>query len=96
MNFSIKICKQTVNIISPKIHTLFTLYSLIFGSACAIIGTESEGKPMGVYVVKIFEYHKKNGTHVLANSPKEAIAKVKEIKGIPQSENVLAIWKKIS
>lgn len=51
---------------------------------------------MGVYVVKIFEYHKKNGTHVLANSPKEAIAKVKEIEGIPQNENVLAIWKKIS
>ena len=51
---------------------------------------------MEVYVVKIFEYHKKNGTHVLANSPKEAIARVKEIKGIPQSEKVLAVWKKIS
>lgn len=46
MNFSIKICKQTVNIISPKIHTLFTLYSLTFGSACSIIDTESEGKIM--------------------------------------------------
>lgn len=47
MNFSIKICKQIVNIILPKIHTLFTLYSLTFGSACAIIDTESEGKRMG-------------------------------------------------
>ena len=47
MNFSTKICKQIVNIILPKIHTLFTLYSLTFGLACVIIDTESEGKRMG-------------------------------------------------
>ena len=46
MNFSIKICKQIVNIILPKIHTLFTLYSLTFGSVCVIIDTESEGNLM--------------------------------------------------
>lgn len=46
MNFSTKICKQIVNIILPKIHTLFTLYSLTFGLACAIIDTESEGNTM--------------------------------------------------
>ena len=51
---------------------------------------------MNIYSIKIFEVHKKNGTQVIANSPKEALEQVKKIKGIPKDEPVLWKWKKIS
>ena len=51
---------------------------------------------MNIYSVRILGYHKKNGTQVLANSPQEAIEKVKQIKNISTEEKVLSCWKKIS
>lgn len=51
---------------------------------------------MNIYSIKIFEVHKKNGTQVIANSPKEALEQVKKIKSIPKDETVLWKWKKIS
>ena len=51
---------------------------------------------MSIYSIKIFEVHKKNGTHVIANSPKEALEQVKKIKGISKDKPVLWKWKKIS
>ena len=50
---------------------------------------------MNIYSIKIFEVHKKNGTQVIANSPKEALEQVKKIKDIPKDEPVLWKWKKI-
>jgi hypothetical protein len=50
---------------------------------------------MNIYSVRILGYHKKNGTQVLANSPQEAIEKVKQIKNISAEEKVLSCWKKI-
>ena len=50
---------------------------------------------MNVYSIKIFGVHKKNGTQVVANSPKEALEQVKKIKGIPKDEIKLWKWKKI-
>ena len=50
---------------------------------------------MNVYSIKIFGVHKKNGTQVVANSPKEALEQVKKIKGIPKDEIELWKWKKI-
>lgn len=50
---------------------------------------------MNIYSIRIFEIHKKNGTRVMANSPKEALEKVKEIKDVPQEQLVLWTWKKI-
>ena len=58
--------------------------------------TESEGGVMNIYSIKIFEVHKKNGTHVIANSPKEALEQVKKIKGISKDKPVVWKWKKIS
>ena len=49
---------------------------------------------MNVYSIKIFEAHKKNGTQVIANSPKEALEQVKKIKGISKDKPVLWKWKK--
>ena len=50
---------------------------------------------MNVYLIKIFGIHNKNGTHVLANSPKEALEQVKRIKGIPKDQPMLWKWTKI-
>jgi hypothetical protein len=50
---------------------------------------------MNVYSIKIFGVHKKNGTQVVANSPKEALEQVKKIKGIPKDAIELWKWKKI-
>jgi hypothetical protein len=52
-------------------------------------------RAMNIYSIKIFEVHKKNGTQVIANSPKEALEQVKKIKGIPKDKIVLWKWKKI-
>lgn len=45
---------------------------------------------MNIYSIRIFGVHKKNGTQVIANSPKEALDKVKKIKHIP--EDILPFW----
>lgn len=46
-------CERTFSPGRARIHTLFTLYSLTFGSACDIIDTESEGKPMIVLFLAV-------------------------------------------
>jgi hypothetical protein len=68
---------------------------LLLSQNYAIISIESEERAMNIYSIKIFEVHKKNGTQVIANSPKEALEQVKRIKGIPKDKLVLWKWKKI-